>query len=90
MIFIPRWLTNIVFLVAFYLCLIEHVRFRFVKKPLNTQLFLAIFCAAMVLVVTFNNHRDPWLSIAFLIVALGCLAYTWRQWRYLPPKRRYD
>ena len=90
MIFIPRWLTNIFFLLTFYLSIYQHVRMREMKPTLNFQFFMAVFALLMVLVVTFESVKNAWLSLGFLVLALACLGTMYRQMRYLPPRRRYD
>ena len=90
MFFIPTWITNILFLLAFYLSLFQHVRTREIKPTFNLQFFMAAFSLLMVLVVLFQNYRDPWLSLAFLVLALTCLGVLYSQMKYLPPKKRYD
>jgi hypothetical protein len=44
---------------------------------------------ATVLIVTFTGRRDPYLSLGFFVIALGCPAFIIRQQRYLPPPERH-
>ncbi|MBS0644454.1 MAG: hypothetical protein U1E70_26210 [Acetobacteraceae bacterium] len=90
MFFIPTWITNLLFLFSFYLSLFQHVRMREMKPTFNLQFFMAVFSLLMVLVVLFENRRAPWLSLAFLAIAVTCLGVLYSQMKYLPPKKRYD
>jgi hypothetical protein len=88
MFFVPAALTNILFLGVFYLSVFQHVRMREIKPTFNLQFFMAVFSLIMVLVVAFENRKDRWFSMAFLVIAVICLATMWRQMRYLPPRRQ--
>ena len=90
MFFVPAALTNVIFLLTFYLSIFEYVRMKEIKPTFNLQFFMASFSLVMVLVVTFENRKDRWLSAAFLAIALICLATMWRQMRYLPPPRQFN
>ena len=43
MFFVPAWLTNIVFLLIFYLATFEHVKMRRPNPVLNLQFFMMAF-----------------------------------------------
>jgi hypothetical protein len=60
------------------------------KPTFNLQFFMAVFVLVMVLVVTFLDTSNVWLSLGFLVLSLACLGTMYRQMRYLPPKKRYD
>jgi len=79
-------MLNILFLVTTCLLMYQHVRLQHVKRPLNFQLFMALFTLVMAIVITFGRFRDPWLSGALLILAVACLVVALRQMRYLPPR----
>jgi hypothetical protein len=90
MIYIPAWITNIIFLLAFYISLWEHVKMRRPNPVTNIQFFMMVFAPVMVLVVTFNNRKIPYISLGFFAVSVICLIVIYRQWRYLPPSRQWD
>ncbi len=88
--FIPAWITNVLFMATFFLSIYQHVRTREMKRTLNIFFFMAFFSLLMVLVVTFENRRSPWMSIGLLVIAVACVTAMYSQLKYLPPKRRYD
>jgi hypothetical protein len=90
MIYIPGWITSIIFMLTFYLCVFEHVKMRRPNPVLNLQFFMMVFALAMVLVVTFHNRKLPYLSIGFFALSLICLGVMYRQLRYLPPPGDLD
>lgn len=88
MFFVPTVVTNVIFLGTFYLSVFQYVRMREIKPTFTLQFFIALFSLIMVLVVAFENGKNPWLSDGFLVIAVICLATIWRQMRYLPPRRQ--
>ena len=47
MFFVPAALTNVIFLVTFYLSIFQHVRMREIKPTFNLQFFMAVFSLVM-------------------------------------------
>ncbi len=88
--FISYYIINPLFLLTFYMSIYQHVQLKRPNPVLNLQFFMMVFSLAMVVIVALYNRTDKWLSTSFLIVALASLAVIYRQFRYLPPKQRYD
>lgn len=44
----------------------------------------------MMLIVAFYNSLNPWLSVAFFVIAVGSLAFMIRQNRTLPTMRQFE
>ena len=87
MFFIPGWITNILLLATAVLSI--QLRRLYRPNPASApQFWMTVFCLVMTLVVTFTARRDPWLSLGFFIIALGCMLFIFRQHRYLPPPER--
>ena len=87
MFFIPAWVTNVLFLITCYLSGFQHVQMRRPNPVTNIQFFMIAFSLLMVLAVTLYNRANPWLSLAFLLIAVGCLGVMIRQHRMLPPMK---
>lgn len=85
MFFISSYITNVILLVTIVLSGLQHARLKRANPVTNVQFGMMIFCMMLVVVVALYNRSDPWLSLAFFIVAVGCLAMTLRQQRMLPP-----
>lgn len=90
MIFMPAWITNILFLVTIYLSGYQHVQLRRPNSVTNIQFLMMAFCLAMIVIVAFYNRVNPWLSLAFLVTAVTCLGVMIRQHRMLPPTRAFE
>ena len=90
MIFIPAWITNILFLVAIYLSGFQHMRLRRPNPVTNIQFLMIAFCLAMIVIVALYNRANPWLSLAFFITAVTCLGVMIRQNRMLPPMKAFE
>ena len=87
MFFIPAWITNIVLLITCYLSGFQHFRFKRPNPITNLQFVMIVFCLLMVLIVTLYNRENPWLSLAFFLLAVSCLGLMIRQLRMLPPMK---
>lgn len=88
MFYISPYITNVLFFITIYLSGFQHVQ-RFMPNPIRTlQFWMIAFCLVMILLVVFYNHLNPWLSLAFFIIAAGSLLYMIRQQRYIPPRHR--
>lgn len=85
MFFISPYITNVILLVTIVLSGIQHARLKRHNPVANVQFGMMIFCMALVVVVALYNRTRPWLSLAFFIVAVGCLAMALRQQRMMPP-----
>jgi hypothetical protein len=83
--FMPARISSILVLATVYFSGYRHWR---LKKP-NTGAILQVimmgFALVMMLMVTLYNRVDSWLSLAFLIVAVGDLGLLIRQHRGVPP-----
>jgi Ca2+/Na+ antiporter len=88
--YISPYITNVIFIVTVYLSGFQHVQLRRPNPFTNIQFIMMAFCLVMVLVVAFYNRVSPWLSLAFFLIAVGCLAYMYRQLRMLPPMRSFE
>jgi hypothetical protein len=89
-VFIPVWITNILFLITFYLSCFQHVQLRRPNPVTNLQFFMMAFSLLMILVATLYNRANPWLSLGFLLTAAASLALMVRQHRMLPPLRSFE
>jgi hypothetical protein len=90
MFFIPTWISNVMFLITCVLSGWQHSKLRRANPITNLQFAMMIFSMAMVLVVALYNRTNPWLSLAFFLIAAGCLAFTFRQQRMLPPGKSFE
>jgi hypothetical protein len=88
MFFIPAWISNILLLVTCYLSGYQHVQLKRPNPVTNLQFFVMVFSLLMMVMVTLYNRENPWLSLAFFLIAVGCLGLMIRQNRMLPPTRR--
>ena len=85
MFFISPYITNVILLVTIVLSGLQHVRLKRDNPVTNVQFGMMTFCMALIVVVALYDRTDPWLSLAFFIVAVGCLVMMLRQHRMLPP-----
>nr|WP_294518026.1 hypothetical protein [uncultured Rhodopila sp.] len=90
MIFMPAWVSNVLFLITAYLAGFQHVQLRRPNPITNIQFIMCAFSLAMMLVVTFYNYVNPWLSLVFLVIAVASLGLIIRQHRMLPPRQQFD
>jgi uncharacterized protein involved in response to NO len=86
MIFIPTWITNVLLLVSCVMANFQHWRLKRENPFTNLQVGIVVFSLAMVVVVVLYNlwHRDPWVSLAFFLIAVAVFCVTFRQFRTLP------
>jgi hypothetical protein len=90
MFFIPGWISNILLFITIVISAIQHVVLKRANPVTNLQFFMIAFALVMILVITFHNRDNPWLSLAFFAIAAGSLAYMIRQQRMLPPSRAFE
>ena len=90
MISVSPYLINPIFMLTFYMSIYQHVQLKRPNPVLNLQFAMMVFSLLMVLIVALYSRTDPRVSWGFLVTAVVCAAVTYRQFRYLPPKRRYD
>lgn len=90
MIFIPAWITNILFFVTFYLSGFQHVQLRRPNPITNLQFFVMAFSLAMIVIVALYNRENPWLSLGFFLTAVSSLGLMVRQHRMLPPMKPFQ
>jgi predicted neutral ceramidase superfamily lipid hydrolase len=90
MIFIPAWVTNFLFFATFYLSGFQHVQLRRQNPVMNIQFVMCVLSLAMIVVVALYNRESPWISLAFLIIAVSSLGLMIRLHRQLPPLRTFE
>lgn len=83
---IPTWITNIVFLISFFLisfvlAAYQHWRLNRENPVTNFQFIMMVGSMLMLLVVPLFTRTDPWLSLAFLLTAAGSQSMTIHQHR---------
>ncbi len=88
--FMSPYVINTMFLLTFYISIYQHVQLKRPNPVLNLQFVMMVFVLAMVVIVALYNRTDKWLSTSFLVVAAVCLAVMYRQFRYLPPRRKFE
>jgi TRAP-type uncharacterized transport system fused permease subunit len=92
MFFIPIWVPNVLFLLS---CVMSCYQLSQMNRenPFTTKQFgITIFSMVMVVTIVLftRSHRDPWVSLAFALVAAGVFWYSIRQFRMLPPKKAFE
>jgi hypothetical protein len=87
MIFAPIWITNFLLLGTCWLAGYQLMRLRRTNPIPTIQFAMVLFCLLLVMPVARYNRVNPWLSLAFLLIALINLTVTIRQHRMLPPKK---
>ena len=90
MISIPPWIANVLFLIICYLSGFQHVQFKRLNPVMNLQFFMMAFSLTMIWVNAVYDHNMPWLSLAFLLLAVSCFALMVRQHRLLPPRKPFE
>lgn len=90
MFFIPTWISNFVLLGTCWLAGFQLVQLRRLNPVTNIQFAMVVFGLVMVLIVTLYNRVDPWLSLAFFLIAVGSLGVMVRQHRMLPPMKPFE
>ena len=91
-VYIPFWITNTLFLMTCVLAGYQHWRLNRENPVTNLQFMVIVFSILMMLVNVLysRHHTDPWLSLAFFLIAAGTLCLTLRQQRMLPPNRSFE
>jgi hypothetical protein len=90
MFLIPWWLSNILLLTTCVLSAIQHVLLRRPNPVTNLQFFMMGFTLLMILIIAWNRTRNPWLSLAAFLIAVGCLGLMIRQQRMMPPTKSFE
>ena len=83
---IPGWISSVVFLVTCYVSGFQHVRLKRVNPIMNLQFFMMAFALAMIWVNAVYDHDMPWLSLGFLLLAVGSLSLMIYQFRRMPAR----
>ena len=86
MISLPGWISSVLFLVTCYVSGFQHVQLKRVRSVMNLQFFMMVFSLAMIWVNAVYNHDTPWLSLAFLLIAVGSLSLMIHQFRRMPAR----
>jgi hypothetical protein len=79
MVFIPAWVTNVLFLINVYLFGFQHVQLRRPNPITNIQFVMMAFSLVMIVIVALYNRVDPWLSLIFFLAAVASLGWMIRQ-----------
>ncbi len=90
MFFIPIWITNFLLMGTAWLAGYQLVQMKRANPVLNIQFIAVVFCLLMMLIVALYNKTNPWLSLAFLLIAVGTLTVMIRQHRLLPPRKPFE
>ena len=90
MIFIPIWITNILFLATCVLAGYQHNRLQRENPITNLQFVTMVFSLAMVVVLVVSKGFNPWMSVVFFLAAASVLLMTLRQQRMLPPNKLFE
>ena len=90
MFFIPIWVTNVLFLAAAVLAGVQHSQMNRENPVLNIQFGVMSFAIVMMVLVTLYNYENPWVALAFFLMAIGSLLLTIRQQRMMPPRKRFE
>jgi hypothetical membrane protein len=91
-VYIPFWISNTLFLITCGIAGYQHSRLNRENPVANLQFALIVFSMLMVVVIVLysRHHENPWLSLAFFVIAVGTLSLTIRQHRMLPPNKSYE
>jgi hypothetical protein len=87
---IPTWISNVLFLITIYLAGFQHVQLRRRNSVMNLQFMMIVFALVMMVLGALYSHVNPWLSLAFFVLAVTSLGVTYRQFRTLPPMRSIE
>jgi Ca2+/Na+ antiporter len=87
MIFIPAWITNILLLGTCWLSGYQLSQLQRANPIPTLQFPMVLFCLLTVWMVALYNRVNPWLSLAFFLIAVINLTVMVRQHRMLPPKK---
>lgn len=63
------------------------------KRPnpiITLQFIMMVVCLTLIVFVALYNRENPWLSLAFFLVALTNLVVMIRQNRMLPPIKPFE
>jgi hypothetical protein len=90
MVFIPAWVSNILFFATFYMSGYQHYQLKRPNPITNLQFVMMVFSLGMIVAVALYNRTSPWLSDAFLLAAIASASFMYRQLRMLPPLQRID
>ena len=90
MVFIPAWISNILFMITIFIAGYQHVLLKRRNPVTNLQFTMVVFAMLMIIVDTLFNRENPWLSLGFFVTAVICLGLMIRQHRTLPPTKRFD
>jgi disulfide bond formation protein DsbB len=90
MIRVSPYITNTLFMLVCIMSALQHYRHDRPNPVTNVQFAMIVFGMLMVLVVALCNDINPWLSPAFLAIAVASLIFTIRQQRMLPPRKRFE
>lgn len=87
---VPAWLSNVLLMVTCYISFYQHVQLKRPNPVMNLQFAMIVFSLVLMLIITFQNRRNPWLSLGFFLIAASSLATMVRQFRVLPPNKRFE
>jgi peptidoglycan biosynthesis protein MviN/MurJ (putative lipid II flippase) len=92
MFFIPIWIPNVLLLLSCILANYQQWRLNRENVFKTLQFAITIFSVTMIIfgLLFTRSHRDPWISVAFFVVAIAILVITMRQFRTLPPNRAFE
>ena len=90
MIHVPIWLTNVTYLVVCYFAAFQLVKMDLPNVLPSVQFIMIAVSLIMMLLTALYSDLDPWLSLFFFAVALGCAIYLIRAHRYLPPRQSFE
>ncbi len=90
MVFIPTWVSNVLFLITIYISGYQHVQLKRRNPVTNVQFIMIAFALLMIIVGALYSHENAWLSLGFFVIAVACLGLMIRQHRTLPPTRRFE
>jgi hypothetical protein len=90
MILVPAWIPNVLFLITCVLSSYQHVQLRRPNTVMNIQFLMIAFCIAMIITTALYARTNAWLSLALLLIAVGCLGFILRQHRMLPPNKMFE
>jgi hypothetical protein len=89
---IPFWIPNVLFLVSSGIAGYQHSRLNRENPVTNVQFMVIVFSLLMMVVIVLysRHHADPWLSLAFFLIAAGTFYLTLRQQRMLPHNKSLE
>jgi hypothetical protein len=92
MIFIPIWIINVLFLSTCVLAAYQHWRLNRENTVTNLQFVVMVVSILMMVVVIVytRTHANPWVSLAFFLIAVADFFLVIRQQRTLPPGKAFE